>query len=240
MRDYEKYQLGLVLGEYKAKGYDVESEVFFKLNNRTFVIDGLAERANPPSTVIIELVNSHRFDQSALEGRADAILKHFGDRPNVVVDFRYVDSATPFAALEANRTFVSKKHNLIMEPGGKVSTATLSKSESLSNQLLSQWHEIAQSIRQFARNNLDENSVSLPVLDLYNLLLMPPFHFRPAERSMRYEVRKNLFDLRTDIDIVLEGGDVDEKWVRQLRLHFNSMLHQMTDYAKKKNTKSLL
>ncbi|MHA4870076.1 hypothetical protein ACXZ1M_20510 [Duganella sp. PWIR1] len=227
MHDYELYQLRLILAEYEANGYTVIKTESVKDGLGGILLDGLVERSDPPSTVIIELVNAHRLDKGKLAERAELIQRLFGNRQNVSVDFRYIDNRTPLAAEQANHSFGKTSPNIgtylkAASPGTEVE-----ERKDPASAMLLQWHLIAGLIRVFAKNHLP-HAASLSVLEIYNMLLMSPFNFKPAERFMRSKIKKNLFDLRAEVDLLLEGGTVGQESVRQLATHLKSLQDQMS------------
>ena len=229
--EYESYQLDMILAEYASRGYRVRREVRVRVRQRQFVFDGVAERDDPAETVIIELANVHRFGDNELAARAEAIRQAFGEGDEVLIDLRYVDTRITSASTQANRSAGRPAR----APRLSDAAAALSRqhADTAAGAMLMLWREIAALIRQFAETHLPEGARDQSVLDLYNMLLMPPFRFVPAESRTRAKgMKKDLFDLRHEVDVALEGGAVTLQSIRQLERHLKSLQAQMTRHRK--------
>lgn len=230
MDEYESYQLDMILAEYASRGYQVQQEVRVKKLGRQFVFDGVAVRNDPAETVIIELANAHRFGDNELAARAEAIRQVYGTGDEVLVDLRYIDTRITSASSKANRSTgqpVRAPH-----PSGAVAALSRKHADTAAGAIVMLWREIAALIRQFAKTHLPEGACDQSVLDLYNMMLMPPFRFVPAESRTRAKGKqKDLFDLRYEVDVALEGGAVTLQSIQQLERHLKSLQAQMTRHS---------
>lgn len=108
-REYEQHQLALIVQDYRQRGFAVELEGRIP-DAPGWRFDALA-RSETGETVIIELVNRRMSYQEA-QRRLMALEAVAGQRPEVKVDFRYIDVDTGAIWAARNRRQADAEPNL--------------------------------------------------------------------------------------------------------------------------------
>lgn len=220
--EYEREQKEVLVQEYIARGYEI-------LEEPRFVISGvrpdiLARNIKTKEILIIEVINFNSIKKDLVQ-RVKVLQELFPENDNVKFEFRYID--VPLAAEiitreEAQRTAKkpSKRSLQSLKP-----INTESKWYSPTVSLTSDWTRLARLLRA---SNSGNNKQS--ILEIYNDLVAQNIIKRADEQID--SVDKSIFDIFDHVNIVMEGGSVDNDIVRQMREHLTSVQAQLLPDSK--------
>lgn len=226
MREYERFQLELIVSEYRSRGYVVEAEAVLPGSQLRF--DGIA-RNDSGELVLLELVSAN-MSEDQMAARRHVISEAASRYPDALIDFRYVDTKQALFA-----QFNLPKEENRFDAFSRLLRARLSPldehPESTSKQMLALWYGYSSLLRAYARLWSHPEVETASILDLYNSFLKARI-LSPAEIKDD-EVNDDLFQMHDAMIAATQGALVSLECVRQLRRHYQWLRKQVRSY---KNT----
>lgn len=219
-REYEQHQLALIAQDYRRRGFRVELESQIPEAPK-WRFDALAVN-EAGETVIIELVN-RRLNEGAAEERLMALGAVAAIRPDVKVDFRYIDVDTGAVWIARNRSHDDAVLDFPRVLGTRLPSIPNGAND-VTKKFLALWPLHVSLIRQYCRHLGLANTHTEDVLDLYNELLRAQRLVAPE--NVVDEVTLDLFDLYAVARGALQGASVDRAAFQQLRMHTMSVKQQ--------------
>jgi hypothetical protein len=226
MEEYERYQLDLIVSEYRSRGYVVEVES--QLPGISSRFDAVARKESEGKMVLVELVNPN-LSEGQIAVRRRAIAETASLFPNALVDFRYIDTKKS-AFLEFNKRDDDFRYQQFTDLLKARFPVFNKKPKYASRQMLSLWVGYACLLRGFGRFCNHPDSETASILDLYNSFLRQG-GLVPAELTDD-AVNHDLFQMYEVVVAATQGAIVDVEYVKQLRGHYQSLRKQAKNYSK--------
>ncbi|WP_318365284.1 hypothetical protein [Enterobacter sp.] len=241
-RNYEEYQLGLILAEYALKGYRPVMQDRF---SNIMMFDAIVIDSEERHCIIIELINSsrvHGIEQEKIKRFKDMAQDphlrsklRIPEQAEISVDFRYIDNNS----LRNDRNAIIQReygpHTLEKLLANKLPPSAPDNNKSWEKQFLHDWSLIARTIRSAAIwiEYSAERVQGQSVLELYNLLLSLQVLIPTEQLAPDYDEFHDafnfpdLFELHDKVLNVIEGDVVSQNDVRTLRFHLTSIRKQL-------------
>lgn len=219
-REYEQHQLALIAQDYKQRGFQVELEGRIP-EAPGWRFDALA-RNDAGETIIIELVSKRRSFQDAQE-RLKALEAVAGKRPDLKVDFRYVDDDTGAVWVLRNKQQAGAGPNLQQALAVRLPRPA-NGAVDVTPRFLALWLLHVALIRAYGEHVGLVEIRTEGVLEIYNQLLRAQSLVAPE--VVEDEITQGLFELYAMARGALQGGSVGLEAYEQLRLHFMNVKQQ--------------
>lgn len=221
---YERYQLELIVQEYREKGFEIFLEDKPGFSNLRF--DAVAKHKESGKLVFIELVNKPRT-KAQTRARIRAIERLSRHYPEAVVDFRYIDiESSRFRKWQEN---IGENYRIeVVEAISQRAPRPPLNSIGISVYFMQIWSLHVTTIRSFGRHlNLQNDRGAL---DIYNELLRLEILSPPEDRLD--DVFLNLFELHEAVLAIADGATVQDYYLDNLINHFRSVRQQVRRFLR--------
>ncbi|MDZ5458015.1 hypothetical protein [Azohydromonas lata] len=224
LAEKELYQMKLVALEYERRGCKVVLESRHRLpDGRFMVFDLVAINNETEEMFVVEVVNRRR-DASELKTRVEQIATALENRPNVKIDFRYIDDddqLTNRARIEASESTkkLERKINFRLPKIPNIKKPSLQ----LDRVAVADWWHFKHEVRALGLvHKLDPAN---SVLNIYNELLSLGV-LAPAEEFLEDGPKLDAFQIEEKLVVLLEGGSISVEIAKDIRKHLTSIRFQ--------------
>lgn len=213
-REYETYQLNLIIQEYVSSGYKIISPADSPTYNSVKLPDALLEKDG--QFIIIELIHAGLSNRQ-LEERQLSLNRLSEKYPSAKVDFRYIDNgqiALGKADLEQWKHPFGEIEKILRS---KVPNHRKDYHENVS-QKIKIWIRYTVMLRCFHRIITGRRNEDKSILEIYNILLKRELLTAPEQ--VNESINVDFFELYYLMTAAIEGVQIERRKLDELRDHF--------------------